>query len=67
MKLRLKPSYCIPVFSTVNPKIVKMSMEAYVSRAPKRPKSTRMDLNKALNIMGYNGWSELVPGNYFII
>ena len=44
-----------------------MSMEAYVSRAPKRPKSTRMDLNKALNIMGYNGWSELVPGNYFII
>ena len=44
-----------------------MSMEAYVSRAPRKPKSTRMDLNKALNIMGYNGWSELVPGNYFDI
>ena len=42
-------------------------MEAYVSRAPRKPKSTRMDLNKALNIMGYNGWSELVPGNYFDI
>ena len=40
-----------------------MSMEAYVSRAPRKPKSCRMDLNKALNIMGYNGWSELVPGN----
>ena len=42
-----------------------MSMEAYVSRAPRKPKSCRMDLNKALNIMGYNGWSELVPGNEF--
>ena len=41
-----------------------MSMEAYVSRAPKKPKSCRMDLNKALNIMGYNGWSELVPGMF---
>ena len=36
-------------------------MEAYVSKAPRKVKGA-MDLSKALKTMGFNGWSELVPG-----
>ena len=39
-----------------------MSVEAYVSKAPRKVKGA-MDLGKALKTMGFNGWSELVPGN----
>ena len=42
-----------------------MSMEAYVSKAPRKVKGA-MDLGKALKTMGFNGWSELVPGNVLL-
>ena len=42
-----------------------MSMEAYVSKAPRKVKGA-MDLGKALKTMGFNGWSELVPGNIWL-
>ena len=41
-------------------------MDAYVlNQPPRKPKPKYgIDLCKALKTMGFNGWSELVPGMY---
>ena len=41
-------------------------MDAYVlAQPPRKPKPKYgIDLCKALKTMGFNGWSELVPGMY---
>jgi hypothetical protein len=42
------------------------TMDAYVlAQPPRKPKPKYgIDLCKALKTMGFNGWSELVPGMY---